>query len=93
MESRSNKIIRNVLWTSGVLLIIFSSFTGNLIFANIGIAVMGVVALYFHRGISNEFLDLYKTTNKTFIRVTTPLVGLAFLLGGLIGLLKMIFLP
>ena len=53
---------------------------------NIGIMIMGVANLSYHKELSDYYINLYKETNPTFIRILTPLVGLAFFLGGLIPL-------
>ena len=88
MDSKLVKIIRITLWVGGALLVGISGYVGKPILADFGISLMGAVMLYFHRIISGEFMEMYKTTNKNFIRFMTPFAGLAFLIGGLVGLIR-----
>ncbi|OGZ95294.1 MAG: hypothetical protein A3I44_03320 [Candidatus Sungbacteria bacterium RIFCSPLOWO2_02_FULL_51_17] len=88
METRSIRIIRICLWVLGWAIGLYGSFIGSSVLGYSGFVVMGATMLFFHREFSKEFMDLNPSTNKTFIRISTPIVGLAFLLGGLIDFVK-----
>lgn len=79
--------IRNILTIGAVGIGLFGAVTHNAMFGYIFATALGVVQIYFHRQISDDFIKMYPTTNKTYIRWSVPIIGASFLIFGIGSLL------
>jgi hypothetical protein len=77
-----------MLTALGALVVIIGILVKVTPIIHIGSLLFGGTLLYFNVEMTTEFVTLYKTTNKTFVRIMVIAGGLIFVLSGLYGVLQ-----